>query len=398
VTGKPRVRDLGGLGRTLLALAAGLAVAAAMWLPALAASPTPGITADASATPADPTPAAATPSPRFDLASVPLLAYYYIWYDASSWNRAKSDTPLLGTYSSDDAAVMRQHVTWARAAGIDGFIVSWKNTTTLDKRLDALVAIAREQGFKLSIIYQGLDFSRAPLPATTVAEDLDYFISHYAADPVFDLFGKPLVIVSGTWEFTVPDIATITGPRRDRLLILGSERSVSGFARIADHVDGDAYYWSSVNPDSNDGYEEKLAAMSSAVHDAAGLWIAPASPGFDARLVGGTTVVDRQGGQMLQRQLDAALGSLPDAIGVISWNEFSENSQIEPSRNYGDTSLTVIADLRKTNFSSIGDIDSSAPGGIDPTPGIGRLLAVLFVVALGAGGLVLLARRRPRRR
>ena len=32
----------------------------------------------------------------------PLFAYYYIWFNAGSWNRAKTDYPLLGRYSSDD--------------------------------------------------------------------------------------------------------------------------------------------------------------------------------------------------------------------------------------------------------------------------------------------------------
>ena len=32
----------------------------------------------------------------------PILAYYYIWFDTKSWDRAKTDYPLLGKYSSDD--------------------------------------------------------------------------------------------------------------------------------------------------------------------------------------------------------------------------------------------------------------------------------------------------------
>jgi hypothetical protein len=39
---------------------------------------------------------------------IPILAYYYIWYNTNSWNRAKTDTPLLGAYSSDDLAVSRK--------------------------------------------------------------------------------------------------------------------------------------------------------------------------------------------------------------------------------------------------------------------------------------------------
>jgi hypothetical protein len=383
-------------------LAAGLIATS----PASAASPSPASSpavspaGSGSVAPSGSAAGSAGPSPtatrQLDLVSVPVLAYYYIWFDPNSWNRAKTDMPLLGPYSSDDEAVMRQHITWAKAAGIDGFIVSWKNTTVLDRRLELLMRVANEMDFKLAIIYEGLDFSRNPLPATQVADDLDFFLANYAADPVFDVFGKPMVIWSGTWEFSATDIASVTGPRRDRLLILASERSVDGYARVASEVDGDAYYWSSVNPDTFTDYETKLYSMSAAVHDAEGLWIAPAAPGFDARLVGGTTVVDRQDGQMLARQMQAAVQSLPDAVGIISWNEFSENSQIEPSRNYGDRSLQVLAGLRKTNLSTIGDIDSSSPGGVDSSAGVGRLLAIGAVLGIGFAGAAITIRRRMR--
>ena len=40
--------------------------------------------------------------------------------------------------------------------------------------------------------------------------DLDYFIENYASDPAFDLFDKPVVIWSGTWEFTRNAMAGVT--------------------------------------------------------------------------------------------------------------------------------------------------------------------------------------------
>ena len=130
---------------------------------------------------------------------VPVLAYYYIWFDSNSWDRAKTDYPLLGRYTSDDRSVMRQHIQWAKEAGIDGFIVSWKSTDVLNRRLDQLATLAEEENFKLVIIYQGLDFNRDPLPVDTVASDLDYFIQNFADRPALQLFSKPLVIWSGTW-------------------------------------------------------------------------------------------------------------------------------------------------------------------------------------------------------
>jgi hypothetical protein len=277
---------------------------------------------------------------------VPLLAYYYIWFDPQSWDRAKTDYPLLGRYSSDDANVMRQHIQWAKAAGIDGFIVSWKSTEKLNRRLDQLVNIAEEENFKLAIIYEGLDFDRNPLPLEQVDADLNYFVQHYADHSVFEIFEKPMVIWSGTWKYSVNEIQNVTAPKRNDILILASEKNAAGYQRLSEFVDGDAYYWSSVNPDSHSNYLDKLTEMGETIHKAGGLWIAPAAPGFDARLVGGTSVVERKAGETLRTELSNALQSRPDALALISWNEFSENSHIEPSQAHGNLYLKVLTETR----------------------------------------------------
>ena len=290
---------------------------------------------------------------------LPVLAYYYIWYNSNSWDRAKTDIPLLGTYTSDDLAVMRQHIREAKAAGITGFIVSWKSTDELNRRLKQLADVAQQENFKLAIIYQGLDFNRDPLPASTVASDLDYFIQHFASMPAFQLFSKPMVIWSGTWQFTTQQVQQVTTGRRTDLLILASERNLAGYTRLANLVDGDAYYWSSVNPATYPGYQAKLDQMSQAIHDNQGLWIAPAAPGFDARLIGGTTVVDRNDGDTFRIQINTAIASNPDALGIISWNEFSENSYIEPSQKYGTEYLNLLKSILATPAPQVVEFDSS---------------------------------------
>ncbi|HSK88897.1 MAG TPA: endo-1,3-alpha-glucanase family glycosylhydrolase [Anaerolineales bacterium] len=276
--------------------------------------------------------------------ATPVLAYYYIWFDIQSWNRAKTDYPLLGRYSSDDAVVMRQHVQWAKQAGITGFIVSWKGTDKLNRRLAQLVEIAEQEDFKLAIIYESLTFERDPLPVEQVDADLNYFVERYADHPAFDLFEKPAVIWAGTWEFSLEEIQRVVQDKREQIFILASEKNVKGYQRLAELVDGDAYYWSSVNPETHRGYAEKLMAMGEAVHANGGLWFAPAAPGYDSRLLGGETVIDRKDGETLRMEIETALRSAPDAISLISWNEFSENSHIEPSENYGDQYLEVLAE------------------------------------------------------
>jgi hypothetical protein len=326
---------------------------------------------------------------------IPFFAHYYIWFTPSSWDRAKRDLPLLGRYASDEQRIMRTHVRWARTAGLDGFYVSWKDTPALDRRLDRLVQVAEEERFRLGIVYQGLDFHRRPLPARKVASDLDYFARHFAHRRPFRAGGRPVVIWSGTWKFSTREIAAVTRRVRGRMLVLASEKNPDDYARVAPYVDGDAYYWSSVDPERHPAHAAKLRAMARAVRGWDGMWIAPAAPGFDARMVGGRSVVPRRDGSTLRAELDAAIASGPDAVGIISWNEFSENTHIEPSRDHGRRALEVVADVRGARPPSTDSVDSSDPG---PEPVSTTAIPLAGgLAALAALALALVARRLRRR-
>lgn len=340
--------------------------------------------------------ALAAPSPAALRDPTPVYAHYYIWFNVSSWNRAKTDYPTAGRYSSDEASVMRRHIELAKQAGIDGFLVSWKSTPLLDERLAKLVEVARRAHFKLAIVYQGLDFERRPLPAEKVGQDLDLLARLYAKSPVFSGFGKPVVAWSGTWRFSPRQIEHVRKVVDGRLLLLGSEKNVADYEAKASLLDGDLYYWASVNPDTYPDYAGKLAAMGQAAHGHGGLWFAPAAPGFDARLVGGKSIIPRRNGDTLRREFEAAQGSQPDAIGLISWNEFSENSYVEPSERYGRKALETLADIRGTHLQASDDLDSSAPGQ-RASAGPRALVVILGFLVLFMLTLVLMRRRASAR-
>ena len=326
----------------------------------------------------------------------PVLAYYYIWYDHSSWDRAKIDYPLLGRYSSYDANVMHQHIRDAKAAGITGFIVSWKSTPVNDRRLETLVGLARTEDFELSIIYEGLDFQRNPLPVDRVRTDLTRFADRYTNDPLFKRFHKPLVIWSGTWKFSHEDVSLVSAAVHTKLLLLASEKNTEGYERIADIVDGDAYYWSSMDPQRDNGAAAKLAEMGAAVHAHHGLWIPSFAPGFDVRQIAGTRVVDRRDGETLRREYATAITSSPDALGLISWNEFSENSHVEPSITYGDRALKVLPEIIGTPVPPLGPLaeDSSGSSGSFGAPWGLFIAAGAAVILLGGVTAFALRRRR----
>jgi hypothetical protein len=268
-----------------------------------------------------------------------------MWFNAASWTHAKTDVPVLGSYTSTSPAVIKQHVFWAKEAGVDAFIVSWKSTPSLNLALSELVAECRSQGLKLVLIYEGLDVNRNPVPTAQVQSDLLWFENQYGADPVFNVFGKPAVIWSGTWRFSSADISQVRTQlgAPNRILLLGSDRSAAEYRPRAGLFDGDAYYWSSGDPLATPGYQKRLSDLAAAVHSGNGLWLAPAAAGFDARLNGGTSVVDRRNGATLTAAWDDAQATNPDGIAVISWNEFTENSYVEPSHNYGERYLQVLA-------------------------------------------------------
>jgi hypothetical protein len=342
---------------------------------------------------APPAGAAATSAARPQL---PVLAYYYQWFNASSWKHAKHDYPSVGRYTSDETTVMRTHIRAARSAGVTGFLVSWKDTALNDERLAKLVEVARGERFTLGIVYQGLDVRREPLPVSRVLTDMRSFAQRWGSDPVFAQLGRPLMIWAGTWRFSLADLALVANAVRPSLQLLASERDTDRWAQVGPLLDGNAYYWSSVDPAKDRRAATRLQEMGAAVHATHGLWIAPAAPGFDARLNGGTREVPRQGGATLRTEWADAVRSSPDAIGLISWNEFTESTYVEPSEAYGTQALQTLASLTGSKGPH-GELDSSAPAGHGSGgPWRALVLASLLLVLAAAALLRSYRHRAPR--
>jgi hypothetical protein len=324
---------------------------------------------------------------------VPVYAYFYQWFEKSSWQRAKQDFPLAGHYSSDDPHVLRSQIAQARWAGIDGFLTSWKSTVPLDRRLRLLLRVAALTHFDVGVVYEALDFHRRPLPIATVTSDLSYLIDTFGQS-MHSAFGRPIVIWTGTNSYTHAQIAAVHRLFAGRAYLLAASKGVADYEQIADVVDGEAYYWSSANP-RMPSTGAKLRALAAAVHAHHGIWICPAAPGFDGRPLGHTRVIDRANGSAFATSLDVARRSSPDAIGVISWNEWSENTYIEPGLKYGRRELDV---LRAFTHSRDGatrvPAHSATSGGGSGWTGLraGGILALLTGVGIA---LLVSVGRRP---
>jgi hypothetical protein len=286
---------------------------------------------------------AAQPAAAASAAASPAYVYFYQWYKTSSWKRAKSDTPLIGPYSSEDPAVLRTQLEQIKAAGISGILTSWKSTDTLNSNLQMLIDQAGPQHLDLGVVYEALDFNRDPLPIDTVRSDMLYLIDRWGADLTSPYFGAPVIVWTGTNEYTPEQVRSVHDALAGRALLLAASKNVADYNAVAPYVDGEAYYWSSSNPTSPQT-AKKLADMGAAVRAHGGVWIAPAAAGFDGRTLGHTRVIPRNEGQGLVQSLKVAYASDPTAVGVISWNEWSENTYIEPGVRYGSTELEALTD------------------------------------------------------
>jgi hypothetical protein len=294
-------------------------------------------------------PAGLPAPPSAASARTPVFAYYYMWMTGLYWHLHKKDhppRPFPGNYSSDNPAVISWQIRRAQAAGISGFIVSWKNNAWYQRTMPLLENAANRQHFKLIMAYESLNLGGRRLPAFRVRTDYGYFVTHYAANAAwYRVHGKPLTVWGATDSYPPAAVARVTRTVRSKVLVLNSASTVAGLTRLAPYTDGDAYYWSSINPVRNPFWALRLALMGAAESRLHGIWVAPFAPGFDARLLGGHNVVNRDNGLTLRLEYRAAAASAPTILGLISWNEWTENTYMEPSLRYASRYLNLLKSL-----------------------------------------------------
>jgi len=332
--------------------------------------------------------------------AVPVFADYYLWWDAPHWRsklgaayptRSKSlplpaqlapngcdastqyagntltDVPAanLGLYTQDDPTTIRRQVTLAASAGLDGFVVSWSgngradqtdNSTAFNRRLALLVRAARAHNveasrpFTLMLGYEGLDNSRNTRPTDWIRNDLAYFVRRYANDSEFRVpaYGtKPVVEFLDSRKFAPETLHGLLDPLHSKLTLIGDEHGTAEWNRgVATVFDGDSWYWSDENPYTNRRAAATVEHLSQTLHDEHKLWFAPITPGYNKSSLGRNgSCVPRNGIGTLQRLYATNAQSSPQGWTVISWNEYFENTYIEPSRRYGTTYIDALRNL-----------------------------------------------------
>ena len=268
------------------------------------------------------------------------------------------DLPAEGLYDQGSGATFDHHIDLAIKASITGFLVDWQGTglpgqnpgssgynSRLDlmvKRVDAYNA-AHHSHFSLGIAFAA--FGNYNRPADQVGADLHYFVARYATDPAFrnPFSTEPVVMMMDSRKFPVATVAAAHAAVSSNVYLVGDE-TASSWSRDAPYLDASSYYWSSENPYTNARAQQSLTSLGTAVHNDGKRWFAPLIAGYDKQLQSGQCV-PRNGLQTLDTLWQLNATSKPDGWFAISWNEFVENTYLEPSVRYGSMYLEELTRL-----------------------------------------------------
>jgi len=250
--------------------------------------------------------------------------------------------PAHGPYDSRDPRLIHAQLAAARAAGLDGFIVSWwgRESEEAEAFRDLLPA-ARETGLALAPYYEMGELWKQG--GAGVAADLEALIDRHGSDPAWlRVSGAPVILVYAAhrlrppaWEYVVRRLHA--GARR--VFLVADSPSPEWLQRQLGWLDRfDALHVYT---------PATLLARGRSLADAYGQWAALAraagrpfmpavAPGFDDRTIRTPgTLVERADGATYDATWRAALAVDPPWILIASWNEWHEGSEIEASQEHG---------------------------------------------------------------
>jgi hypothetical protein len=124
--------------------------------------------------------------------------------------------------------------------------------------------------------------------------------------------------------------------------VIGDESWKTWTPERAASLDASTYYWSSQDPYNNPASFSQIQQLAAMVRGSgtnpdgsAKRWFAPFAPGYDSKLLGGSTCVPRNGLNTMQRLYNGNAASNPDGWVFISWNEIAESTYVVPLERYG---------------------------------------------------------------
>ncbi len=294
-------------------------------------------------------------------------AFYYPWYrnpkvdgGYQHWNHAVSVRngpprsfpggddiganfyPQLGCYSTNDREVVRLHMQQMRDAGIEVVCTSWWGPRSdTDKNLQLLFDEAARAGLTVNFHLEPFAGRNAKTTRAAIVRLIDKFGDHpglYRSPekrrPMFYIYDSYLVPDADWATILAPGGAeTIRGTKYDCVMIGLWVKDNDGRRMLAAHFDGFYTYFAS------DGFTygsttENWHKLARWAEEHQRLFIPCVAPGYNdlrIRPWNRKNLRGRENGAYYDRMFRAAIDVKPAAIGVTSFNEWHEGTQIEPA-------------------------------------------------------------------
>jgi hypothetical protein len=309
-------------------------------------------------------------------------AFYYPWYSGSGrhWvdgylrdELTNRQQPALGQYDSRDPAIIERHFQWAQQYGVDYFICSWWGPNGYEDVTirDHLIQSPAIGSTKIAILYESIErlgLTNGLIPFDAAREqklisDFDYLARTYFSDSrYYKIGGRPVVYLYVTRIYRGNYAQALTNLRayiRDRygfeLYLVGDEVDWDGAPnrdriRLFDAITPYTMYSDLQTPgwpdDTNflGGVRQRFDSFRSAAQAEGVGFIPGVIPAFNDRgvrlsvnhyaLPHEVNASYANTYTLFSRFLDLAGGYVDPTVNTVvvtSWNEWHEDTQIEPT-------------------------------------------------------------------
>lgn len=277
--------------------------------------------------------------------------------------------PLTGPYDSSDGKILEYQLMLMKLAGIDGVLVDWygiknfRDYGTLHESTCLLFEWIKKADMQFAIVYEDQTLKHmvqaGVLSANSVQQHVQevmvFMEENWFSSPYYcHLDGRPLLLTFGPqylktseeWE------KAFSGLSSPPLFFTLDER--------LSPVAVGAYPWPPMWKSGGDGIlsQSELTQYLENFYQKASAWpyrVASAFPGFhdiyqEAGVGQNYGFLDDQEGKTFRITLERALQVNPNVVQLVTWNDYGEGTEIEPTQEFGYRYLEMIQEIRKTQY------------------------------------------------